>query len=104
LLIINKPFQDRLRALIENFDKDAEGVTLPLNANGGKDCTASWGDEIFGFGNSPFTTVGTVEVSQSDLLVIALQTSLKCALWTTALDSKPLMDFVGSLKSVVHIA
>ncbi len=67
-------------------------------------CLVSWnGEEEFECENWSSTDHGTFQVKQTDVLVVPLLAATKCALWTTSLDSKPLMDFVGSLKNTVHM-
>jgi hypothetical protein len=110
LIITNMAFQDRVRKLVDDFDKDAVPVTIyftvePLKDYGSAMASISWNSE------EEFATTcladyqfESLEVSQADLLLAALRAANRCAMWTTALDSKPLLDFVGSLKNIAYVA
>lgn len=109
LMITNIAFQDRLRQLVDNYDMNAELITLYISIESLKDhgnpmATISWNNE------EEFTTTcaadvhfDTLEISQADLLLAALRAATRCAMWTIALDSKPLLDFVGNLKNIAYI-
>jgi hypothetical protein len=110
LIITNTAFQDRVRQLADNFDKDAEPITVYVSIECVKDvgsnmACVSWnGEESFMTSCPTGFQFDLVEVSQADLLLAALRAATRCAMWTTALDSKPLLDFVGSLKNIAYIA
>jgi len=108
-LVTNTAFQDRVRHLVENYEENAAPTTLRISTETSKDysvtlATLSWNDE------EEFTTTcqanlqsDILEISQADLLLAALRAATRCALWTTSLDSKPLLDFVGSLKNIAYV-
>jgi hypothetical protein len=110
LIITNTAFQDRARKLAVEFDKDAEPAAIhisikSLNDYGNTMCCVSWnGKEDFVTTTPAGAQFEPVELSQADLLLAALRAAARCALWTTALDSKPLLDFVGSLKNIAYVA
>jgi hypothetical protein len=109
LLITNTAFQDRIRHLVEMPDMGGAPITIYINTETSKDysittATISWNSE------EDFTTTcqdgfpsESIEISQADLLLAVLRAAARCALWTTSLDSKPLLDFVGSLKNIAYV-
>jgi len=110
LIITNMAFQDRVRKLVDDFDKDAAPVTIyftvePLKDYGSVMASISWNSEE-GFTTTTLADYQfeSLEMSQADLLLAALRAANRCAMWTTALDSKPLLDFVGSLKHIAYVA
>jgi hypothetical protein len=110
LTITNTPFQDRVRQLADNFHNNAEPITVYISIKSAK-CLAntmacvSWnGEESFWTTFPGDFQLESVELSQADLLLAILRAATRCAMWTTALDSGPLLDFVGSLKSIAYIA
>jgi hypothetical protein len=109
LLITNTAFQGRVRQLVENYNKDAEPVTIYISIELSKDygnamATISWNsEEEFTTYALPDLQFDNLDISQADLLLAVLRASTKCALWTTALDSKPLLDFVGGLKNIAYV-
>jgi hypothetical protein len=109
LLITNTAFQGRIRRLVENYDKDAEPITIYISIESSKGygntmATSSWNsEEEFTTSSLPEIQFDNQDISQADLLLAVLRASTRCAMWTTALDSKPLLDFVGSLKNIAYV-
>lgn len=111
LIITNTAFQERVRRLAENYDKNNAPITIYISMESMKDsdrastmATISWNSD------EDFTTTcpanfhfDDLEITQPDLLLAALQAATRCAMWTTALDSTPLLDFVGSLKNIAYV-
>jgi len=114
LVITNNGFREKVQRLIIDTNTNAAETFIRANLVEG---TVTWRNPTldsleplatFEFGAQVLNmqkggNVQTFDVMHADLIMISLWAAAKCALWTSALDSKPLLDFVNKLKRVAHI-